>query len=145
MADLFLVWKCPKCGEEIEETFDTCWRCGTSRGGTPVEVPSAVEASPVPSRGGREPSQKAQTPVGPLQGCLSAGECHYRLWLRRKDGSLPVCDDCCGRRASRRLIPRSARSARRHFRGSGWLGRGASNLYCGSSPFSTRADSQGDA
>ena len=60
MADLFLVWKCPKCGEEIEETFDTCWRCGTSRGGTPVEVPSAVEASPVPSRGGREPSQKAQ-------------------------------------------------------------------------------------
>jgi ribosomal protein L37AE/L43A len=24
-------WKCPKCGEEVEEQFDTCWNCGTER------------------------------------------------------------------------------------------------------------------
>jgi hypothetical protein len=28
-------WVCPKCREPIDETFDTCWQCGTSRGGTP--------------------------------------------------------------------------------------------------------------
>ena len=23
-----LTWTCPKCGEVIEDNFDTCWRCG---------------------------------------------------------------------------------------------------------------------
>jgi hypothetical protein len=28
------MWECPKCGERIEELFDPCWACGTSRDGT---------------------------------------------------------------------------------------------------------------
>ena len=24
-------WKCPRCGEELESQFDTCWKCGTVR------------------------------------------------------------------------------------------------------------------
>jgi hypothetical protein len=24
-------WKCTRCGEEIEEQFDSCWKCGTER------------------------------------------------------------------------------------------------------------------
>jgi uncharacterized membrane protein YvbJ len=24
------MWKCKKCGEELEDTFDACWNCGTS-------------------------------------------------------------------------------------------------------------------
>ena len=24
-------WKCPKCGEEVEEQFDECWNCGTEK------------------------------------------------------------------------------------------------------------------
>jgi hypothetical protein len=24
-------WKCPKCGEEVEDQFDVCWNCGTER------------------------------------------------------------------------------------------------------------------
>jgi hypothetical protein len=24
-------WTCPKCGEQIEPQFDTCWNCGTAR------------------------------------------------------------------------------------------------------------------
>jgi rubrerythrin len=26
-----VTWKCPKCGEAVEEQFDTCWNCGTER------------------------------------------------------------------------------------------------------------------
>ena len=22
-------WRCPKCGEEVPGTFDSCWKCGT--------------------------------------------------------------------------------------------------------------------
>jgi rubrerythrin len=25
-------WKCPKCGEEVEDQFDECWNCGAERG-----------------------------------------------------------------------------------------------------------------
>ena len=25
-------WKCPKCGEEVEEQFGECWNCGTEKG-----------------------------------------------------------------------------------------------------------------
>ena len=24
-------WKCPKCGEEVEEQFDECWNCGAEK------------------------------------------------------------------------------------------------------------------
>jgi hypothetical protein len=24
-------WKCPKCGEELEPQFGSCWKCGTVR------------------------------------------------------------------------------------------------------------------
>ena len=29
------MWTCPKCGEEVEETFEVCWNCGTSKEGVP--------------------------------------------------------------------------------------------------------------
>ncbi|MGA9117459.1 MAG: hypothetical protein WB626_11840 [Bacteroidota bacterium] len=29
------MWKCRKCGEECEDTFDSCWNCGTSGEGGP--------------------------------------------------------------------------------------------------------------
>lgn len=31
------MWKCKKCGEEIEDNFDTCWNCGTSIEGKVVK------------------------------------------------------------------------------------------------------------
>ncbi len=27
------MWKCGNCGEEIEDSFDVCWNCGTTRDG----------------------------------------------------------------------------------------------------------------
>src|SRR5665213_831482 len=35
-------WKCPKCGEEVEEQFDQCWNCGTEK----PETPSAQSPEP---------------------------------------------------------------------------------------------------
>jgi hypothetical protein len=40
------MWSCPKCGSEVEETFDVCWNCGTSRAG--VEDPTFVTADAAP-------------------------------------------------------------------------------------------------
>lgn len=28
------MWKCPKCKERIENSFDLCWSCGTAKDGT---------------------------------------------------------------------------------------------------------------
>ena len=30
-----MAWDCLNCGEDQEETFDACWKCGTSRSGVP--------------------------------------------------------------------------------------------------------------
>jgi len=29
----FPMWKCTKCGEEVQNDFDVCWSCGTTREG----------------------------------------------------------------------------------------------------------------
>lgn len=42
------MWSCPKCGADVEASFDVCWSCGTSRDG--VEDPdfqSADEVGPI--------------------------------------------------------------------------------------------------
>ena len=35
-------WGCPKCGEEVPGTFDSCWHCGTLRPDltSPDELPA---------------------------------------------------------------------------------------------------------
>jgi uncharacterized protein len=30
-----MLWKCSKCSEDIDESFDACWQCGTGRDGAP--------------------------------------------------------------------------------------------------------------
>jgi hypothetical protein len=29
------MWKCPKCSEPVEDSFDSCWNCGTGKDGSP--------------------------------------------------------------------------------------------------------------
>jgi hypothetical protein len=45
------MWQCTKCREEIEDSFDTCWACGTSRDGAedPLFQPVA-DQPPFPTR-----------------------------------------------------------------------------------------------
>lgn len=38
------MWTCAKCGEQIEESFDSCWNCSTPRGHRPSEVPGQQSA-----------------------------------------------------------------------------------------------------
>lgn len=35
---------CPKCGEPFEERFDSCWKCGTGRDGSPPKHAIPLEA-----------------------------------------------------------------------------------------------------
>jgi hypothetical protein len=37
------MWKCKKCGEEIEDSFDSCWQCGTLDDGTSPRIPAKSE------------------------------------------------------------------------------------------------------
>jgi len=30
------MWRCAGCGEELEDSFDSCWNCGTGRDGMPA-------------------------------------------------------------------------------------------------------------
>ncbi len=34
------MWRCPKCGEEIEDQFDACWNCLTARGPADATIAS---------------------------------------------------------------------------------------------------------
>ena len=40
------MWQCVKCGEKLEDSFDVCWSCGTSKDG--VEDPDFRKADDVP-------------------------------------------------------------------------------------------------
>jgi hypothetical protein len=47
-------WKCPKCGEQVMAQFPACWKCGTTREGTPppsISFPSASAAGTAPPSG----------------------------------------------------------------------------------------------
>src|SRR5215831_68270 len=33
------MWTCPKCGERIEDQFDSCWRCAGQTPGLPAARP----------------------------------------------------------------------------------------------------------
>lgn len=35
-------WKCDTCGEVHEQPFDSCWKCGTGRGGGPADPDFAI-------------------------------------------------------------------------------------------------------
>ena len=41
------MWKCKKCGEELEDSFDSCWQCGTyGSGASPPPTPGDDESPP---------------------------------------------------------------------------------------------------
>jgi hypothetical protein len=39
------MWICKKCGETLEDNFDSCWKCSTPKNENPA-APSDVEAKP---------------------------------------------------------------------------------------------------
>jgi hypothetical protein len=75
------MWTCPKCGSQVDPSFDVCWNCGTSPEG--VEDPTFVKAD---EAGASEspvdldmPKGEAPIPepVAPLAGELV--ECYWAM------------------------------------------------------------------
>jgi hypothetical protein len=44
---LAAMWTCPQCGESVEDSFDACWNCGTTKEGA---SDSDVQAVGKPAR-----------------------------------------------------------------------------------------------
>ena len=40
------MWACPKCGESSEDQFDSCWKCSTPKGASPVLAEMAMGVQP---------------------------------------------------------------------------------------------------
>jgi hypothetical protein len=40
------MWKCPKCSEGVEDSYEVCWNCGTAKDGT--EDPTFQRADGAP-------------------------------------------------------------------------------------------------
>lgn len=67
------MWKCKKCGEEVEDNFDACWKCQTDNGKPPAAEgafpPSAEGADPRPvRRSGRALGEQMQKRYGDAYG-----------------------------------------------------------------------------
>jgi hypothetical protein len=39
------MWTCPKCGEAIEDQFDSCWKCASQRAPIPEKIPNRLKKS----------------------------------------------------------------------------------------------------
>jgi len=43
------MWRCSKCGESVDDSFDVCWNCGTTKDGMPDPAfRQAADAPPHP-------------------------------------------------------------------------------------------------
>lgn len=75
------MWKCPKCAEESEDTFDSCWNCQTERPGSPrVTATAASDDDPFePAAPDLPPSnlerRAALPPFGPILAAALGGLC----------------------------------------------------------------------
>jgi hypothetical protein len=41
------MWNCKKCGENIEDQFDSCWKCATPRDGPRDDVQTVALGNPI--------------------------------------------------------------------------------------------------
>ena len=79
------MWQCPKCKEKLEDSFDVCWNCGTSRDGT--EDPAfhkeeeVVPASQAPEANDDTPSRPAVLPAAcpACGGAITRGKVSLQL------------------------------------------------------------------
>ena len=63
------MWQCAKCREQLYDSFEVCWKCGTSRDGTPdPDFRTADDPSrPVPAAGGDEAAVTVRPAPPPLR------------------------------------------------------------------------------
>jgi hypothetical protein len=87
------MWHCTNCRESVEDSFNVCWNCGTSKEG--VEDPSfqrAEDVAATPIDIAAEPRPSTATPAaGPTEHAIQAAE-------RRAPVSRAMASNCphCG-------------------------------------------------
>src|SRR5262245_51819712 len=64
------MWQCVKCRERVEDSFDVCWNCGTSRDGTEdptfEQAKEGITERPAPVVSDRREGQTVASP-GPTR------------------------------------------------------------------------------
>lgn len=74
------MWGCPKCHERHEDSYDVCWKCGTSRTG--VEDPgfqTADQIDPASLEQPAGPSIEGLAPASPREATWGAGREAYEF------------------------------------------------------------------
>ena len=81
------MWNCPQCRESIEDDFDVCWKCGTSRWGDrdpkfqSADEISSSETALLPVIDSHEPVEEFQPPAVQWNRRLIAGALAVTLCL----------------------------------------------------------------
>jgi len=89
------MWKCPSCGENLEDTFDLCWSCGTTREGTVdpnFHDPEGVEPAPenVPLGPVLFSEDEESEPLVTVAQCSLPAQAHA-MRLHLEAAGIPVC------------------------------------------------------
>jgi hypothetical protein len=72
------MWQCLKCREELEDSFDVCWSCGTSKDG--VEDPDFHKEDDIPPEQVTEAIVQAAAPKEePEKNPIMCPRCHREL------------------------------------------------------------------
>jgi hypothetical protein len=59
-----MTWTCSKCGESVEDSFDACWKCGTSWDG--VADPDFTATTPAAAAAAIVPDADPTTIIDPI-------------------------------------------------------------------------------
>ena len=70
------MWKCKKCGETVEDQFDSCWKCSADKAGASTVSPEVIEEI---TKEVREYHESAQARYPALR--LMAGVYKILAWL----------------------------------------------------------------
>ena len=70
------MWKCSKCKETIEDSFDSCWNCGTGKDGTPApaDFGAEQEEEPPESEGASKKSSVSASAFGAAKRVVGASD-----------------------------------------------------------------------
>ena len=71
------MWQCVKCRENLEDTYDTCWNCGTSQDG--VEDPAFRTADDHSYEPPAEAVEDAERAAEPEEDPITCLRCRCRL------------------------------------------------------------------